>query len=161
MRDENRSRLKSTRDQYGVAFHEAGHVVVATALGLAIGYVELAIDGDDAKGAAEIEDNSKLSLVDQLAVCAAGPEAQRLFAAPTHSGAGWADYGMMIKLVEGLTDEHSRNMRYAGYQRAHDLLVQHADKVERLAKHLLTKKHLMRGELHNVLGTDQRHRGRI
>src|SRR3954464_7466156 len=98
MLDENRS--KSVRDQRGVAFHEAGHVIVATALGLAIGHVEIAINGDDAKGAAEIEDSSKLSLVDQLAISAAGLEAQSLFAAPTHRGAGWGDHGDMIKLVE-------------------------------------------------------------
>ncbi|MGC2084908.1 MAG: hypothetical protein WA702_16305 [Bradyrhizobium sp.] len=142
---------QSARDQRGAAFHEAGHAIVASALGLAIGHIEIAIGGDDAKGAAESEDSSALGLVDRLAVCAAGLEAQRLFAAPTHSGAGWADHGMMIRLVEGLTHEDGRKMRYDGYQRAHDLLIQNADKVERLAKLLLTEKRLTPDEVRTVI----------
>jgi hypothetical protein len=152
MLDENQS--KSVRDQRGVAFHEAGHVIAAAALGLAIGHVAIAVDGDDAKGAAEIEDSSKLSLVDQLAICAAGLEAQRLFAAPTHRGAGWGDHGDMIKLIGDLSEEKSRKVRFDRHQRAYNLLIRYAEQVERLANHLLTNKCLVHGELRNVLNID-------
>ena len=54
------------------AFHEAGHAIVASALGLVVDRVEIAIDGDDAKGEADIEHNPELPLVDQIAICAAG-----------------------------------------------------------------------------------------
>jgi ATP-dependent Zn protease len=150
----NEDPSKSRRDQRGAAFHEAGHAVVASALGLAIGRIEIAIDGDDAKGEADIQDNSELCLIDQIAVCAAGLEAQRLFEAPTHEGAGWGDYGKMIELLEDLEDEESRQIRYDGHQRAHDLLVQHADKVERLANTLLEKRRLGQDELRNILESE-------
>ncbi len=80
--------LMTDQDRRGAAYHEAGHAVVASALGLSVRRMEIAIDGDDAKGAADIQDDPNLPLVDQLAVCAAGLEAQKLFKAPTHDGAG-------------------------------------------------------------------------
>jgi hypothetical protein len=43
------------RDQMGAAYHEAGHAVVAWALGLNVGRLAIAIGGDDAKGSADIE----------------------------------------------------------------------------------------------------------
>jgi len=147
--DVNSSR--STQDQRGAAFHEAGHAIVASALGLAIDRVEIAIDGDDARGETDIQHNPELRLVDQIAICAAGLEAQKLYSAPTHEGAGWGDYGKMIELLEDLEDEESRKVRYEGHQRAYDLLVQHADKVERLAKELLAKRLLGPDELRNIL----------
>jgi ATP-dependent Zn protease len=156
MLDENDS--KSARDQRGAAVHEAGHVIVASALGLTVEYVEVGIGGDDAKGAAEIEYSSELSLVDRLAVCAAGLEAQRLFVAPTHNGAGWGDFAQMIKLVKDLSDEESSRARYDGYQRARGLLIRHAAKVELVAKLLLTKKRMLSSELRNRFQSDERRR---
>jgi ATP-dependent Zn protease len=148
VRDEN---PRSAQDQRGAAFHEAGHAIVASALGLVVDRVEIAIDGDDAKGEADIEHNPELPLVDQIAICAAGLEAQQLYAAPSHAGAGWGDYGKMIELLEDLEDDESRKVRYEGHQRANDLLVRHGDKVERLANALLAKKRLGRDELRNIL----------
>jgi hypothetical protein len=86
------------QDRLGAAYHEAGHAVVATALGLTVARIEIAINGDDAKGAADIEDAARLPLVDQLAICAAGMEAQKMFEAPTHDIAGVGDYGLMFTL---------------------------------------------------------------
>jgi ATP-dependent Zn protease len=75
--------LNRERDRRGAAYHEAGHAVVAWALGLQIGEIEIAIGGDDAKGNAEIENDEGLPLIDRLAICVAGMEAQDLFSAPT------------------------------------------------------------------------------
>jgi hypothetical protein len=50
---------------------------------LQIGEIEIAIGGDDAKGNAEIENDEGLPLIDRLAICVAGMEAQDLFSAPT------------------------------------------------------------------------------
>ena len=97
----------SLGDRQGAAYHEAGHAVVASALGLAVGRIEIAIDGDDAKGGTDIQDDADLPLVDQIAVCAAGVEAQKLFDAPTHEGAGWGDYGKMIELLDGFDEKAS------------------------------------------------------
>ena len=53
----------------GAAFHEAGHVVVARALGLTVGTIEI---GEDGSGKAEISSAEHLPLVDQIALCVAG-----------------------------------------------------------------------------------------
>ncbi|MBR1169148.1 hypothetical protein [Bradyrhizobium liaoningense] len=142
---------KSVQDQRGAAYHEAGHAVVARALGLAVGSVEIAIDDDDAKGAAEIEKDSSLSLLDQVAICAAGLEAQKLFDAPTHRGAGWGDYGMMVKLLEGLEEDEQLKMMHQGHKRAFDLVSVHRAKVERLALALIEKKRLGANEVASLL----------
>lgn len=68
----------------GAAFHEAGHVVVARFLGLRVSEVEIGMNGDDASGRAEISCADPLSFIDQIALCAAGLEAQEMFDAPTH-----------------------------------------------------------------------------
>ena len=56
----------------GAAFHEAGHVVVAMNLGLAVGEVEIS---DDGSGRSQIAPPDHLPLVDQIALCVAGIEA--------------------------------------------------------------------------------------
>jgi hypothetical protein len=63
------------------AYHEAGHVVVARFLGLTIGRVEIEEDGS---GRADIRSAESLPLVEQIAVCVAGIEAQELFNCPIH-----------------------------------------------------------------------------
>ena len=70
--------MKVHQDRYGAAVPEAGHVVVAWALGLKTRRMAVCIDGDEAAGAAEIEDGAHLPLVDQVAICSAGAEAQDL-----------------------------------------------------------------------------------
>ena len=89
-------------DRRGAAYHEAGHIVVAWVLGLRVGAAAIGIDGDDAKGAADIDRDKPLSLVDKIAVCAAGVEAQHVFGAPTHCRAGAIDEAEIIKLTEHL-----------------------------------------------------------
>jgi hypothetical protein len=49
------SRMTHQQHRRGAAYHEAGHAVVASVLGLSVGRMEIAIDDDDAKGAADIE----------------------------------------------------------------------------------------------------------
>ena len=133
---------KPEKDQRGAAFHEAGHIVVAWSLGLAVGGAEIAIGGDDAKGTAEIENAGHADLVDQLAICAAGLEAQKLFDAPTHEGAGWGDYGKMVELLGDLEEQEQLRMVRRGHGRASALLSAHSAKVERLALALFDKKRL-------------------
>ena len=59
------------------AHHEAGHVVVARFLGLTIRKIEIEEDGS---GRADISSGDHLPLVDQIAVCVAGIEAQESIA---------------------------------------------------------------------------------
>ena len=89
----------------------AAHVVVARFLGLHVGEVEIGMDGDDASGRAEIGCADQLSFIDQIALCAAGIEAQDMFDAPTHKYAGFGDYGRIVNLVVGLSDGDSFTLR--------------------------------------------------
>ena len=139
------------QDRRGAAYHEAGHAVVAAALGLTVGLIEIAIDGDDARGAADIQDNPNLPLQDQLAVCAAGMEAQKLFKAPTHDGAGWGDFGKMIELLKDKAEEESFLLRQAGHQRAHELLTQHLEIVHKVATAAIAARKLSADEVRLLL----------
>src|ERR1700704_4607288 len=101
------------QDRYSAAVHEAGHVVVAWALGLKTRKMAVGIDGDDAAGAAEIEESWRLPLVDQIAICSAGGDPQLMFDAPTHEVAAFLD---MVKIGNLVDDsDEGEALRYAGY----------------------------------------------
>ena len=65
----------------GVAVHEAGHAVVAWALGLPVGQIEID-PNDELAGHSQIGDCTHLPIVDQIAVSIAGLEAQEMFERP-------------------------------------------------------------------------------
>ena len=115
------------------AYHEAGHVVVARFLGLAIGRVEVEEDGS---GRADISSATHLPLVDQIAVCVAGIEAQELFNCPMHEHAALGDYRKVRELLTGLTDAESYEYRRAGYLRALEILKGRLPEIEQLADQL-------------------------
>src|SRR6476619_7298761 len=117
-------------DRRGAAYHEAGHIVVAWALGVDVGAAAIGINGDDAKGAADIGDGDGLPLVDKIALCAAGLESQNVFHAPTHPHAGMMDEARIIEITENLDEETRLARRDDGYRRAHDLIKAHARKVD-------------------------------
>ena len=62
----------TTEDRRGTAYHEAGHIVVAWALGLKVGASAIGINGDNSAGKTDIEHHKPLSLIDKIAICAAG-----------------------------------------------------------------------------------------
>jgi hypothetical protein len=65
---------------------------VAHALGLKVGRIRIAINGDPAKGATDIEeDQDHLPLLDRLAICVAGIDAQDLFEVESHAFSGMSD----------------------------------------------------------------------
>jgi len=76
------------------AYHEAGHVVVARFLGLTIREVEIEEDGS---GRANLSPAEHLPLVDQIALCVAGIEAQELFNCPMHDHAALGDYRKVLR----------------------------------------------------------------
>jgi hypothetical protein len=115
------------------AYHEAGHVVVARFLGLPIGIVEIEEDGS---GRADIRDAEHLPLVDQIAICVAGIEAQELFNCPIHQHAALGDYLKVRELLAGLTDAESHEYRQAGYLRALEILKGRLPEIEALAHQL-------------------------
>ena len=139
-------------DRRGAAYHEAGHIVVAWALGLKVGASAIGINGDDSAGKTEIErDKPSLPLVDKIAVCAAGPESQSVFGALTHCRAGALDEAEIIELTKDLDEKSRGERRNDGYQRAHELIKAHATKIDRIARSLLAKGSLNQAEVCDLL----------
>jgi hypothetical protein len=118
----------------GAAFHEAGHVVIAIQFGLTVGEIEISEDGS---GKSQISPSDHLPVVDQIALCVAGIEAQELFDCHTHPLAAAADYGMVISRVEEFTEAESLACRNAGYLRALEILKKQKPEVEKLARYLI------------------------
>jgi hypothetical protein len=120
------------------AYHEAGHIVVARFLGLTVREVEIEEDGS---GRADISSAEHLPLVDQIAVCVAGIEAQELFNCPMHEHAALGDYRKVRMLLAGLTDERYE-YRQAGYLRALQILKSRLPEIERLAQDLFHQRRI-------------------
>ena len=83
------------------AFHEAGRVVVARFFGLTVAKIEI---GENERGHSEIGSAEHLPLIDQIALCVAGIEAQALFNCPTLEHAAVGDYTKFRELVQELTE---------------------------------------------------------
>ena len=121
------------------AYHEAGHVVVARFLGLSVREVEI---GEDGSGRANISSAERLPLVDQIALCVAGIEAQELFNCPMHDHAALGDYKKVRGLLAGLADLESYEYRQAGYLRALEILKSRLPEIEALADQLLKQRRI-------------------
>lgn len=141
----------ASKDEYRAAVHEAGHVVVAWALELKTRRMAAGIDGDEAAGAAEIEESAHLPLIDQIAICSAGADAQRMFDTPTHDIAAFSDMVKIRNLIEDLTEDEGEVLRYAGYRRSKKLLELHRAKVDRLARALAERGELDQVEIERIL----------
>ena len=126
-------------DLRGAAFHEAGHVVVARFFGLTVGKIEI---GEDGSGNADISSAEHLPLIDQIALCVAGLEAQALFNCPTQERAGFTDYVKVSELVEGLTEAESFEIRNSAFLRALEILKSRAPEVEQVANDLMKQKRI-------------------
>lgn len=140
-------------ERRGAAIHEAGHAVVAWALGLNVGRVAIGINGDPSAGAAEIEEKRSMSLIDRIALCAAGGIAQDLLKAPTNDLSELADMAKINVLMDGRTERVAKGLREIGYDKAHELLDRHQDKVIRLADALATRSTVPGPEIAALLGS--------
>jgi ATP-dependent Zn protease len=141
----------ASRDKYGAAVHEAGHAVVGWALGLKTRKMVAGISGDDAAGEAQIEEGTHLPLVDQIAICSAGIDAQRLLDAPTNEIAAFGDMVRIRNLVGDLADDEGEALRYAGYRRSQELLELHRLTLEGLAQALAERTELNQVEIEQIL----------
>ena len=87
------------------SYHEAGHAGVAWSLGLQVGTIH--VKKEDAGGGADIEFADHLSLVDQIAVCAAGYAAECTFGVENHDLASFTDQMKIADILEahGVSEE--------------------------------------------------------
>src|SRR5262245_13730990 len=92
--------MDMTDERRGAAFHEAGHAVVAWCLRLQVNSIAIGLCGDDTKGRTCIaSDQSHLPIVDRLALCLAGLDAEEFFDAPTHEYAGVHDLDRAREII--------------------------------------------------------------
>ncbi len=99
--------------------------------------MEIGINGDDTAGKSEIADTGSLAMVDRIALCAAGLEAERLFGCEAmHEYAGWSDAAKMVEILEDLPFEEAKDIRFNGYDRAFQILDPERSLIERLAEPL-------------------------
>jgi hypothetical protein len=134
------------------AYHEAGHAVVARFFGLTVREIEI---GEDGSGRANISSAERLALVDQIAVCVSGIEAQELFNCPMHEHAALGDYLKVRELMAGLSNAESYEYRQAGYLRALQILKSRLPEIEELTHQLF---HQRRFELRDSLARDSQRR---
>jgi hypothetical protein len=120
----------------GMAFHEAGHAVVAWSLDLAIGDIYIR-EIDAGNGGTEIGCGDGLPFIDRIAVCFAGIEAATVFQSPQPSWAGNGDHRMAFNMLKGMPEDHAQWLWDRGGVRANELLVEHKSKVIRLAERLV------------------------
>ena len=111
--------------------------MVAQFLGLTVREVEIEEDGS---GRADIRYAEHLPLVDQVAICVAGIQAQELFNCPLHQHAALGDYLKVRELVAGLTDAESYEYRQAGYLRALQILKSRLLEIEERADQLVKQR---------------------
>ncbi len=122
-----------------VAYHEAGHAVVALALGLKVARVE--IFHENLHGGADVENAGHLPIEDQIAICLAGMAAAQMFdAPPPHELGDIGDEGRVLELLYDFDEATANELDDKGYQRAWDLLKAHATSVEDIAAQLLAQR---------------------
>ena len=139
------------RDRWGAAYHEAGHAVVAWALGLRVHRMVIGIAGDLTAGEADIEEKGSISLVDRIAICSAGGDAQELFDAPTNDICTISDMGKIYDLIGDFNEPAGSCLRQIGFQKSREILKQHRDMVARLAQALVERMELTEAEINALL----------
>jgi hypothetical protein len=142
----------TVEERRSTAIHEAGHIIVAWTLGLPVGAMEIGLNGDDTAGKSEIADTASLSLVDRIALCAAGLEAERLFGCQAlHEHAGWSDAAKMVEILDDLPSEEADEIRFNGYDRAFQILDRQRSLIERLAQQLAITGRLEERDVRSIL----------
>jgi hypothetical protein len=127
----------------GTCFHEAGHAVVAAALGLEAG--DLHVNADES-GGAQIGCSDHLSLIDQVAVCYAGVEAQTIWHDLPEDLVEYTDVDKFFRLVKDLSDKERDAIHKAGCERANELLLKHGTVVVIVAHRLVQQGYMTAAE---------------
>jgi hypothetical protein len=129
----NHWRGKSLSDERrGLAYHEAGHAVVAWALQCAVIEIDLV-----KRHVQATYPQHRLPFRDQAAICCAGTMAEDMFDALYHDRSGWGDLASLGRLLEGLEPAADKSIRTTAKQRAKELLEENRVFVDRVASHLM------------------------
>jgi hypothetical protein len=110
--------------------HEAGHAIVAWALGLKVG--ELRID-DQGKGLSVIQRHDHLPIVERIAVADAGMQAVEMLKARVWEWAAVGDEAQIIDILGGKPEAESTQLRSQGAAQALAILNARMDVLTDLA----------------------------
>jgi hypothetical protein len=120
-----------------LAVHEAGHTVVARALGAEVLFVEIDLaTGNGGSRSSTFDDDQ----IKNLAVCVAGCRAEHLLDAHKLRKTKIGDFRLMRELLARLPGPDRRAARAAGYRLADEILQAKADIVCRIADELLARR---------------------
>ena len=111
----------------------------------------IGITGDLVAGEADVEETPFMSLVDRIALCAAGGDAQELFDAPANDICAISDMLKIYDLIGGYSEAVGSGLRQIGDRKARELLEHHRDKVARLAEALAVRLELTETEITMLL----------
>jgi hypothetical protein len=114
----------------GYAYHEAGHAIVASALGLRVTLVEIRADKEDSRMTVDRTGA-------RLAICFAGRAAEKIFNARTHRFAHFEDWRKADTLVEHLDEPMRPAQKHAGCERAVELIQLHKAQTIQVAEYLM------------------------
>ena len=120
----------------GTAYHEAGHAIVAYALGLRVGGIHIN-EHDEGGGAAVSDWVTSRSFVEQAALRLAGMKAQTLWAKPSTLPLGGSDREEFLNQCRGLSDACRDEIEIRGFERAGEKLQTYEGKVKAVAEHLI------------------------
>jgi hypothetical protein len=129
----------------GIAFHEAGHAVVARYFGLTVTAIEIREDASgniDTVGATDA-----LPLIDRIAIHCAGQASRTVFKYRSHAIAVSGEDIEISRLVGGLAEVQRLEIRNAGYRRAIEIVKSNAPEVERLANLLIGQRRVNEGTI--------------
>ena len=120
-----------------LAVHEAGHAVVAHALGADVVFVEIDVrTGNGGSRSRNFDDDN----VKNLAVCVAGCRAERAFDAPALRKTKMGDFRLMRTLLSNFPEPDRRAARAEGYRLADEALKANANGVRRIADALFARR---------------------
>ena len=120
----------------GTAYHEAGHAIVAYALGLRVG--DIHINEHDEGGGTEVcQCDASRSFIEQAALRLAGIKAQTLWKKPSTLPLGQKDQEKLLHQGRGLSDACREEIRMRGFELAGEKLERYEGKVKAVAEHLI------------------------
>lgn len=131
----------SSKTKWSTAVHEVGHALVASYLGAKVRRIKVGINGDDWSGKTYIDpsSNNHLSLIDQLAICIAGLEAQELLKCdmpPPEAVGAAGDYGKVQTLFDDHDIAEAKRSELCAVTRrkVREILVSQLDRLKELAQ---------------------------
>jgi hypothetical protein len=135
---------------HALAVHEAGHTVVARALGGGVVYVEM----DLATGDGRSRSSKFVEPFANLAVCVAGCRAEHIFEVRSARSTKKGDFKEMRRLLSEIPKAERRAARAEGYRLADEILMANADIVRGLVEALMARRWSSEDAVGRIEGVD-------